>query len=145
MGRMDTDMDKSAPDVADRHKNASDHERARLNSREHGALSREKQLLTQSIDLGTEDDAEAENEELNPPAHRADGRLVEAVHLVQKLTQCDPLREDAVRQAMLLRFESGDRAGALAEFETFERRLDFELGVLAKHLHLGQAECFGDI
>jgi DNA-binding SARP family transcriptional activator len=61
-------------------------------------------------------------------AARLDGRLADALRLVQKLTQCDPLREDAVRQAMLLRFESGDRSGALAEFEAFERRLEFELG-----------------
>lgn len=60
-------------------------------------------------------------------ARRADGRVDEAVRLIQKLLQSDPLREDAVRQAMLLRFESGDRAGALAEFESFERRLEFEL------------------
>ncbi len=41
----------------------------------------------------------------------------------------DPLREDTVRQLMALRYETGDRAGALREYEQFARRLRQELAV----------------
>ncbi len=39
------------------------------------------------------------------------------------LLQADPWREDALRSALLIRYESGDRAGALAEYERFARAL----------------------
>ncbi len=50
-----------------------------------------------------------------------------AIAYAQALLRCDPLREDAVRRLMSLRFAAGDRSGALAEFETFSRRLRDEL------------------
>jgi DNA-binding SARP family transcriptional activator len=43
------------------------------------------------------------------------------------LLQDDPWREDALRWALLIRYESGDRAGALAEYERFARALRDEL------------------
>ena len=39
----------------------------------------------------------------------------------------DPWREDTLRALMVLRYESGDRAGALAEYERFARMLRAEL------------------
>jgi len=41
----------------------------------------------------------------------------------------DPWREDAIRQAAAIRFESGDRAGALRILADFGRRLHEEMGV----------------
>ena len=43
------------------------------------------------------------------------------------LLQDDPWREDALRSALLIHYESGDRAGALAEYERFARALREEL------------------
>lgn len=39
----------------------------------------------------------------------------------------DPWREDTLRQLMSIRYESGDRTGALRDFETFAQRLQSEL------------------
>ncbi len=50
-----------------------------------------------------------------------------ALTYVQRVLQADPWREDAIRQAMILRFEIGDRAGALAEYLDFARRLQREM------------------
>ncbi|HET6274436.1 MAG TPA: AAA family ATPase [Candidatus Cybelea sp.] len=47
----------------------------------------------------------------------------------QRILSLDPWREDIVRQVMALRSESGDRAGALAEYERFAQLLQRELGV----------------
>ena len=41
----------------------------------------------------------------------------------QRLLALDPWHEDALRQLMSVRYESGDSAGALAEFDLFARRL----------------------
>ena len=46
-----------------------------------------------------------------------------AHHYVERLLTADPWREDAVRELMLLRYQRGDRAGALALCRAFERRL----------------------
>jgi len=50
-----------------------------------------------------------------------------AIAFAQRLLRLDPLREDAIRRLMSLRFAAGDRSGALGEFETFARRLRDEL------------------
>lgn len=47
----------------------------------------------------------------------------------QQILALDPWREDIVRQVIALRSESGDRAGALAEFYTFAEKLRAELHV----------------
>jgi|HubBroStandDraft_4_1064222.scaffolds.fasta_scaffold00001_162 DNA-binding SARP family transcriptional activator/tetratricopeptide (TPR) repeat protein len=47
----------------------------------------------------------------------------------QRILSLDPWREDIVRQVMALRSESGDRAGALSEYERFAQLLRTELGV----------------
>ncbi|HEX3467701.1 MAG TPA: AAA family ATPase [Candidatus Elarobacter sp.] len=50
-----------------------------------------------------------------------------AISFAQSLLRLDPLREDAIRLLMTLRFAAGDRAGALADFEAFARQLRDEL------------------
>ncbi|HTV73615.1 MAG TPA: AAA family ATPase [Candidatus Acidoferrales bacterium] len=52
-----------------------------------------------------------------------------ALQFVQRLLASDPWREDALRLLMTLRYEAGDRAGALHAFEQFQRRLRMELDV----------------
>lgn len=46
----------------------------------------------------------------------------------QRLLALDPWREDVMRQLIVVRRELGDRAGALAEYERFAKRLQEELG-----------------
>jgi predicted ATPase/DNA-binding SARP family transcriptional activator len=46
-----------------------------------------------------------------------------AIGWAQKLLHHEPLREDIVRQLMILRYEAGDRAGALQEYQRFAQRL----------------------
>jgi DNA-binding SARP family transcriptional activator len=54
-----------------------------------------------------------------------------AIGYAQTLLRLDPLREDAIRRLMSLRFAAGDRSGALAEFEAFRKRLREELATEA--------------
>ncbi len=58
---------------------------------------------------------------------RARRSLRDAVHWSRKLLAYDPWREDAIRQLMLAKYEAGDRAGAIAEYERFCERLREEL------------------
>jgi DNA-binding SARP family transcriptional activator len=50
-----------------------------------------------------------------------------AIAFAQSLLRLDPLREDAIRRLMSLRFAAGDRSGAFADFDAFRRRLHEEL------------------
>jgi DNA-binding SARP family transcriptional activator len=52
-----------------------------------------------------------------------------AIRFAQRLRALDPWREDAVRTLIALRYEAGDRAGALTEYERFRAGLDAEMGV----------------
>lgn len=52
-----------------------------------------------------------------------------ALEYVEQLLVHDPWREDALRDLLTLRFHAGDRAGALAYYRGFCKRLDSELGV----------------
>jgi DNA-binding SARP family transcriptional activator/tetratricopeptide (TPR) repeat protein len=52
-----------------------------------------------------------------------------AVALAQRILTSDPWREDTLRQLMAVRYESGDRAGALAAYQSFDRRLRDEMNV----------------
>lgn len=54
-------------------------------------------------------------------------RFDEASAVVRMLLDDDPWRENAVRLAMAIRHEAGDRSGALAEFERFTSRLKSEM------------------
>lgn len=61
---------------------------------------------------------------------RERGDLVQAMVFARQLLSQDPLREDVVRDYMLLRHNSGDRAGAMQLYQQFASRLTEELGVL---------------
>lgn len=52
-----------------------------------------------------------------------------AICYAQQLLHHDPLREDVVRALMTLRHASGDRAGALQEYQRFAQRLRAELDI----------------
>lgn len=60
---------------------------------------------------------------------RSRGDLPQAMIYARQLLQHDPLREDVVRSLILMRHESGDRAGAMQVYHQFAARLDEELGV----------------
>jgi len=61
--------------------------------------------------------------------HRAQGRFERAIEFTARLMALDPLNENALRLLMSLRYESGDRAGALKAYAAFCRRLREELEV----------------
>ncbi|HYK52420.1 MAG TPA: AAA family ATPase, partial [Candidatus Eremiobacteraceae bacterium] len=52
-----------------------------------------------------------------------------AAGYAQRILNSDPWREDAVRHLMAVRYEAGDRAGAIAIYQQFDRRLREEMGV----------------
>lgn len=60
---------------------------------------------------------------------RRQGDLTQAMIYARQLLHHDPLREDVVRALILMRHESGDRAGAMQLYQQFAARLDEELGV----------------
>lgn len=60
--------------------------------------------------------------------HETAGELARAIELARQLVADDPLAEHAQRRLMRLHYLRGDRAAAIAAFETFERALKDELG-----------------
>src|SRR5579871_2718903 len=58
---------------------------------------------------------------------RSERRFDAATAHAHRLLEDDPWREDVVRQLMAIRYEGGDRAGALAAFDGFARRLRDEM------------------
>jgi DNA-binding SARP family transcriptional activator/tetratricopeptide (TPR) repeat protein len=58
---------------------------------------------------------------------RGERRFSRALQYARRLLHHDPWREDAVREVVSLRFELGDRAGAIAEFDAFAQRLADEM------------------
>jgi predicted ATPase/DNA-binding SARP family transcriptional activator len=58
---------------------------------------------------------------------RAERRFARALQFARRLLHHDPWREDAVREVASLRFELGDRAGAIAELDAFAERLGREM------------------
>ncbi|MBD5604254.1 MAG: hypothetical protein IAI48_04085, partial [Candidatus Eremiobacteraeota bacterium] len=52
-----------------------------------------------------------------------------AIELATRLLASDPWREDALRSLVAIRYESGDTAGALAEYDRFAKRLRDDLGI----------------
>ncbi len=60
---------------------------------------------------------------------RARGDLRQAQMYAQLLLNHDPLREDAVREMMALRYELGDRSGSVQVYQRYHERLAEELGV----------------
>jgi DNA-binding SARP family transcriptional activator/predicted ATPase len=61
-------------------------------------------------------------------ALRAARNLPAAIAVAQQLLAADPWREDALRALVRSRYELGDRAGAVAEYERFAHTLREELG-----------------
>jgi DNA-binding SARP family transcriptional activator/tetratricopeptide (TPR) repeat protein len=55
--------------------------------------------------------------------------FAKAVVYAQRIMSVDPWREDVLRQVMAVRYEGGDRAGALREYDQFARRLREEMDV----------------
>ena len=51
-----------------------------------------------------------------------------AIETARKVLAIDPWREDVVRRVVAMRYESGDRAGALREYADFAKRLRDEMG-----------------
>jgi DNA-binding SARP family transcriptional activator len=51
-----------------------------------------------------------------------------AIETARKVLAIDPWREDVVRRIIAMRYEGGDRAGALQEYSTFAKRLQQEVG-----------------
>ncbi len=61
--------------------------------------------------------------------HRANREFTAAISYANRVLAADPWREDTMRTLVALRYESGDTAGALAEFDRFARRLRDELAI----------------
>ncbi len=61
--------------------------------------------------------------------YRALREFPSAIACAKRLLATDPWREDTLRSLMAIRYESGDTAGALGEYESFSKRLRDELAV----------------
>ncbi|HLY02546.1 MAG TPA: AAA family ATPase [Candidatus Cybelea sp.] len=61
-------------------------------------------------------------------AKRSQRAFAQAAQFAARLLQTDPWREDALRALMSVRYEAGDAAGALAEYDRFARLLSDEMG-----------------
>ncbi len=59
---------------------------------------------------------------------RRNADLASAIETARKVLAIDPWREDVVRRIVAMRYESGDRAGALSEYAAFAKRLQDEMG-----------------
>ena len=62
-------------------------------------------------------------------AGRSRRAFADAASFARRLLDADPWREDIVRQIMSVRYEAGDAAGALGEFDRFARALRAEMNV----------------
>jgi predicted ATPase/DNA-binding SARP family transcriptional activator len=62
--------------------------------------------------------------------NRACGDFPQAITYLQELLNHDPLREDALRDLLVLRYRIGDRAGAIKSYLNFEQCLQEELDAL---------------
>lgn len=60
-------------------------------------------------------------------AHRSRRAFTTAAQYAERLLQDDPWREDTLRALMSVRYEAGDAAGALAEFDRFARLIHDEM------------------
>jgi DNA-binding SARP family transcriptional activator len=59
---------------------------------------------------------------------RRNANLALAIEMARRVLAVDPWREDMVRRIIAMRYESGDRAGALSEYAAFGKRLRTEMG-----------------
>jgi DNA-binding SARP family transcriptional activator/energy-coupling factor transporter ATP-binding protein EcfA2 len=62
-------------------------------------------------------------------ARRRERDFADSIRYAERLLGVDDLREDALRELVAARYEAGDRAGALAAYERFARRLYDEMAV----------------
>ncbi|GAC1538137.1 MAG: hypothetical protein NVS2B17_11740 [Candidatus Velthaea sp.] len=60
---------------------------------------------------------------------RSSQQFTKACSHAQRILTIDPWREDTVRQLMSIRYEMGDRSGALQTYEHFTRQLSDEMNV----------------
>ncbi len=58
---------------------------------------------------------------------RRNANLALAIETARRVLAIDPWREDIVRRIVAMRYESGDRAGALSEYGAFAKRLRAEM------------------
>jgi DNA-binding SARP family transcriptional activator/predicted ATPase len=58
---------------------------------------------------------------------RRNANLALAIETARRVLAVDPWREDIVRRIIAMRYESGDRAGALSEYAEFAKRLRAEM------------------
>jgi DNA-binding SARP family transcriptional activator/energy-coupling factor transporter ATP-binding protein EcfA2 len=61
--------------------------------------------------------------------HRANREFNLAIAYANRVLSADPWREDTLRTLVAVRYESGDTAGALAEYDRFAKRLRDELAI----------------
>ncbi|MEO6836222.1 MAG: AAA family ATPase [Candidatus Tumulicola sp.] len=61
--------------------------------------------------------------------HRSNREFAGAIACAKRVLATDPWREDTLRALLAIRYESGDTAGALAEYERFVKRLRDELAI----------------
>jgi DNA-binding SARP family transcriptional activator len=61
--------------------------------------------------------------------HRGKREFAAAISCAKRILATDPWREDTLRVLLAVRYESGDSAGALAEYEQFAKRLRDELAI----------------
>lgn len=59
---------------------------------------------------------------------RRNADLPLAIETARRVLSIDPWREDMVRRIVAMRYENGDRAGALSEYAAFAKRLREEMG-----------------
>ncbi len=59
---------------------------------------------------------------------RAHDNLPRAIAYAQQILAHDPLQEGVVRELIALRYQAGDRAGAMHDYQSFASRLQEELG-----------------
>ena len=100
---VDVDLRQARAGVRQRQQEAADEERARLDARQGRVVHGEQHGLAAHVDVGAEDDGEAQEHELDPPALRADGRPEGLLEVGEDERQGDQQR--GVHQL-------GDRAGA---------------------------------
>ena len=60
---------------------------------------------------------------------RQEGNYKQAMSYARHVLNLDPLREDVAREMVALRYETGDRPGAIQEYQRFAHLLKEELGV----------------
>ena len=61
--------------------------------------------------------------------YRSNREVGAAIACAKRILATDPWREDTIRALLAIRYESGDTAGAIAEYEEFAKRLRDDLAI----------------